>query len=61
MALPCNGVLEDNIQIAAALGEIAPEGAERLARAMALTGVDLRDGPDFAESIATRDSLLALA
>jgi beta-N-acetylhexosaminidase len=59
VALPCNGVLSDNIEIAGALGEIALEGAERLARAMAATLVD-PDGPDFSESIATRDALLAV-
>jgi beta-N-acetylhexosaminidase len=60
VALPCNGVLADNREIAAALGEISVEGAERLARAMATTLIE-PDGPDFAESIAKRDSLLALA
>ncbi len=59
VALPCNGVLSDNIEIAKALGDISLEGAERLARAMATTLLD-SDGPDFAESIATRDSLLAM-
>ncbi|HEX3421866.1 MAG TPA: beta-N-acetylhexosaminidase [Sphingomicrobium sp.] len=58
VALPCNGILSDNIEIAAALGPISLEGAERLARAMATTLVE-PDGPDFAESIATRDALLA--
>jgi beta-N-acetylhexosaminidase len=60
VALPCNGVLSDNVAIAQALGEISPAGAERLARAMAVTAREA-DGPDFAESIATRDALLALA
>jgi len=60
VALPCNGVLTDNIEIAAALGEIGVEGAERLARAMAGTMIE-PEGPNFAESIATRDTLLALA
>jgi beta-N-acetylhexosaminidase len=60
VALPCNGVLADNVEIAGALGEISVEGAERFARAMAVTMV-APDGPDFAESIATRDTLLALA
>jgi len=60
VALPCNGVLADNIEVAKAIGEITPEGADRLARAMAGTMVD-GDGPDLAESLATRDSLLALA
>ena len=59
VALPCNGVLADNIEIASALGEITPEGAERLERAMAGTRVD-GDGPDLGESLAKRDELLAL-
>jgi beta-N-acetylhexosaminidase len=60
VALPCNGVLADNLEIAGALGEISIDGAERLARAMATTMIE-PEGPDFAESIAKRDSLLALA
>jgi len=52
--------LSDNIEIAKALPEISIEGADRLARAMAGTMVE-PDGPDFAESLATRDTLLALA
>jgi beta-N-acetylhexosaminidase len=60
VALPCNGILADNIAIAAALGDISAEGAERLSRAMAVANVPLGDGPDFAESVATRDRLLAL-
>ena len=60
VALPCNGVLSDNIEIAKALGSISIEGAERLGRAMAVTMIE-PDGPDFAQSIATRDTLLALA
>jgi beta-N-acetylhexosaminidase len=59
VALPSSGVLADNIEIAKALVDISLEGAERLARAMAATLVD-SDGPDFAESIATRDKLLAV-
>ena len=59
VALPCNGVLSDNIEIAKALDDISPEGAERLACAMAATLFD-SDGPDFALSIATRDALLAI-
>jgi beta-N-acetylhexosaminidase len=60
VALPCNGVLADNIGIAKALPEIGVEAADRLARAMAGTMVE-PEGPDFAESVATRDTLLALA
>jgi len=60
VALPCNGVLSDNIEIAKALGEISLEGSERLARAMAGTRIEA-EGMDFAEAIDTRDRLLALA
>jgi beta-N-acetylhexosaminidase len=60
VALPCNGVLADNIAIAEALDEISLEGAERLARAMAGTRVEI-EGMEFAEAIDTRDRLLALA
>jgi len=59
VALPCNGVLCDNIEIAAALGDLTLEGAERLARAMAGTRME-PDKIDFAEEIAKRDQLLAL-
>jgi beta-N-acetylhexosaminidase len=59
VAVPCNGVLSDNEAIAEALGEITVEGADRLVRAMATTMIE-PEGPDFAESIAARDTLLAL-
>jgi beta-N-acetylhexosaminidase len=60
VALPCNGVLADNVAIAEALGEISVEGAERLARAMAVTMLE-PEGSDLAEAIAKRDALLAIA
>lgn len=60
VALPCNGVLADNVEIANSLGEIRIEGADRLARAMAGTRIDA-DGLDFAEEISKRDLLLAQA
>ena len=60
VALPCNGVLKDNIAIAARLPELSGAGAERLSRAMAGTRLEL-DRFDFAEEIAKRDQLLALA
>jgi beta-N-acetylhexosaminidase len=59
VALPCNGVLADNVDVASQVGEISLEGAERLARAMAGTRME-PDGIDFAEEIAKRDQLLAL-
>lgn len=60
VALPCNGVLGDNIEIARRLGPISVEGEDRLARAMAATMIE-PDGPDFAQSVEKRDALLALA
>ena len=60
VALPCNGVISDNVEIAKSLGEMTIEAGDRLARAMAITMVD-SEGPDFAEAIAKRDELLALA
>jgi len=60
VALPCNGVLSDNIDIAGQLGEITPEGAERLRQAMVIAGAEA-DGPDLDACIAKRDELLALA
>jgi len=60
VALPCNGVLSDNIDIAEQLGEITPEGAERLRQAMVIASAE-SDGPDLGACIAKRDELLALA
>ena len=59
VALPCNGVLSDNVAIAKRLGDLSVDGAERLARAMAATMLE-HEGADFAEEIARRDTLLAL-
>ncbi|MES2119465.1 MAG: beta-N-acetylhexosaminidase [Pseudomonadota bacterium] len=59
VALPCNGVLTDNIDIAKALGELPPEGVARLERAMSATRHDV-DGLDIAAEISKRDELLAL-
>jgi hypothetical protein len=60
VALPCNGVLADNIEVANAVGELSPQGLERLERAMATIKAD-HQGMDFAEAVATRDTLLAQA
>jgi beta-N-acetylhexosaminidase len=60
VALPCNGVLADNVAIAERLPDMTPEGTERLSRAMAGTRLEL-EPLDFAEEIARRDQLLALA
>jgi beta-N-acetylhexosaminidase len=59
VALPCNGVLGDSIDVASQVGDLSIEGAERLARAMAGTRME-PDRIDFAEEIAKRDQLLAL-
>ena len=60
VALPCNGVLPDNIEVAEAVGEISDEGLARLNRA--LTSVrDVPEGLDFAGAVEKRDALLALA
>jgi beta-N-acetylhexosaminidase len=59
VAMPCNGVLADNIEVAERLGEITPEGAARLERAMA--SATIADGMTYAEAAAKRDALLALA
>jgi beta-N-acetylhexosaminidase len=60
VALPCNGVLSDNIAIASRVGDLSPEGAERLRQAM-LVCHGSTDGPAFDQLIAKRDELLALA
>ena len=59
-ALPCDGVLENNIDVASKIPDLSVEGAERLTRAMAQT-FTFDDGLDFAEAVAKRDTLLALA
>ena len=59
VALHCSGKMEEMAAVAAAVPAMSAEGDARLARAMALTMVD-GDGPDFAESVAKRDTLLAM-
>ena len=60
VALPCNGVLADNIEVADAVGELSAKGLERLEQAMASVRDD-EDGLDFAAAVEKRDALLALA
>lgn len=60
VALPCNGILSDNIEIASRLGDLTSRGAERLRQAMLITG-SADSGADFEELVAKRDELLALA
>ncbi len=59
VALHCSGKLDEMIAVAAAVPAMSPEGEARLARAMATTMIE-PEGPDFAETIAKRDTLLAL-
>jgi beta-N-acetylhexosaminidase len=58
-ALHCSGKMEEMVAVASAVPALSPESEARLARAMATTLID-DDGPDFAEEIAKRDTLLAL-
>jgi len=60
VALHCSGVMEEMIEVAAAVPAMGPDGEARLARAMAATMTE-NDGPGFAECAAKRDALLALA
>jgi beta-N-acetylhexosaminidase len=60
VALHCSGKMEEMVAVAAAAPPMSAEGDARLARAMATTMVG-DDGIDFAEAVARRDALLALA
>ena len=59
-ALHCSGKMDEMVAVAEAVPPLSAEGEARLARAMAATMIE-PEGPDFAEAIATRDTLLALA
>jgi beta-N-acetylhexosaminidase len=59
-ALHCSGKFDEMLDVAAHVGNLTAEAEARLARAMASTLVD-DDGPEFAEMVAKRDALLALA
>ncbi len=59
VALHCSGKMDEMVAVAGAVPAMSDEGEARLARAMASTMID-DDGPDFAEAVAKRDSLLAL-
>ena len=61
VALHCSGKLDEMVAVANAVPPMTAEGEARLARAMAATRVDSDDGPEFAEALANRDALLALA
>lgn len=60
VALHCSGNMAEMKAVASAIPHMSADGHERLARAMALTRLDV-EGIDFAEAIATRDMLLAQA
>lgn len=59
-ALHCSGKMEEMIAVATAVPALSTEGEARLARAMALTRLEL-EGVEFADAIAKRDALLAQA
>jgi beta-N-acetylhexosaminidase len=60
VALHCSGKMEEMIAVASAVPAMSAAGEARLARAMAGTRLE-PEGIDFAEEIARRDTLLALA
>jgi len=60
VALHCSGKMEEMIAVASSVPALSAEGHDRLNRAMAGTRIDL-EPVDFAEEIAKRDQLLALA
>ncbi len=60
VALHCSGDMAEMIAIAEAVPAMSAAGEARLARAMSGAWA-LDDGPDFAQAIAIRDELLALA
>jgi beta-N-acetylhexosaminidase len=60
VALHCSGKMDEMVAVASSVPAMSAEGHDRLARAMAGTRIHL-DNIDFAEEIAKRDQLLALA
>lgn len=60
IALHCSGKMGEMVEVASAVPTMSAESEDRLARAMAATRVE-PDILDFAEEIAKRDLLLALA
>lgn len=59
-ALHCSGKMDEMVAVAAAVPQLSAAASARLARAMAGTMLE-SDGADFADSVAMRDTLLALA
>ena len=60
VALHCSGVREEMVSVGQAVPQMDEQGHARLERALA-TALAGDDGPDFAEAVAKRDELLALA
>ncbi|MEO8175960.1 MAG: beta-N-acetylhexosaminidase [Sphingomicrobium sp.] len=60
VALHCSGKLDEMVAVASAVPAMSDDGEARLARAMA-TVLAADDGADFADAVAKRDALLALA
>lgn len=60
IALHCSGDMAEMQSIAAAVPPLSADGEARLARAMAVTQNE-EDDVDYAEAVAKRDALLALA
>lgn len=61
LTLHCSGKFDEMLDVAAHVGALSIDADARLARAMAGVRVGGSDGPDFAEAVAVRDELLALA
>jgi len=59
-ALHCSGKMDEMVLVADMVPPMSVEGEARLSRALAITRIE-EDGPDFAEAVAKRDELLALA
>ena len=60
VALHCSGDMAEMVAVAGAVPQMTTESDARLTRAMASALID-GEGSDFAESVAKRDTLLALA
>jgi beta-N-acetylhexosaminidase len=60
VALHCSGNMEEMVAVASSVPAISADGEARLARAMAATMIEDDGGPNFAEAIEKRDTLLAL-
>jgi beta-N-acetylhexosaminidase len=61
LTLHCSGDFAEMVDVAEHVGSMDGEAEGRLARAMAGAMLGASEGPDFAEAVAVRDELLALA